>query len=360
MIRLSTLAGLAIATGTAVGAQQPNRDSVSAPIRDVRYDVTFMRSNGMRRIVDVAMTFATTGSAPVVLSLPAWTPGAYEISNFVRWVDGVRGDGRGGQAARVGQARLRHVAHPSRRREVGARDASSTTRIRWTTRCRGRSPTFCCSTGPTSSCTPKGKSLDFAATVAVHTEADWNVATGMPNGAMSRTFTATNYHDLVDMPFFVGRFDLDSARVVESVGPAGDVSRRRDLGAGSADGVGPAQARDSAGERRVRRDAVGELHDHADRGFGVRRRERFGAPELARRRVRAVVRRQRVPAVALCARDLSFVEREAAAAVRHLAIQILSSAAHALALGLGGDHRLLRRPRRGARRRRSTRRGSTP
>ena len=36
-----------------------------------------------------------------------------------------------------------------------------------------------------------------------------------------------NYHDLVDMPFFVGRFDLDSARVVEQVGAAGDVSRRR-------------------------------------------------------------------------------------------------------------------------------------
>ncbi len=28
----------------------------------------------------------TTGGAPVILSLPAWTPGAYEISNFARWV----------------------------------------------------------------------------------------------------------------------------------------------------------------------------------------------------------------------------------------------------------------------------------
>jgi predicted metalloprotease with PDZ domain len=28
-----------------------------------------------------------------------------------------------------------------------------------------------------------------------------------------RTYTATNYHDLVDMPFFIGRYDVDSARI---------------------------------------------------------------------------------------------------------------------------------------------------
>jgi predicted metalloprotease with PDZ domain len=37
----------------------------------------------------------------------------------------------------------------------------------------------------------------------------------MPSAHEPRTFTAANYHDLVDMPFFVGRFDLDSARVAE-------------------------------------------------------------------------------------------------------------------------------------------------
>jgi predicted metalloprotease with PDZ domain len=37
----------------------------------------------------------------------------------------------------------------------------------------------------------------------------------MSSAVPSRTFTATNYHDLVDMPFFVGKFDLDSARVAD-------------------------------------------------------------------------------------------------------------------------------------------------
>ena len=37
----------------------------------------------------------------------------------------------------------------------------------------------------------------------------------MSPGPTRGTYTASNYHDLVDMPFFVGRFDLDSARIVD-------------------------------------------------------------------------------------------------------------------------------------------------
>jgi predicted metalloprotease with PDZ domain len=66
---------------------------------------------------------------------------------------------------------------------------------------------------------PEGRSFDMPATVTVHTETDWRVATGMAAtaatgaGALPNTFSASNYHDLVDMPFFVGRFDIDSARI---------------------------------------------------------------------------------------------------------------------------------------------------
>ena len=54
----------------------------------------------------------------------------------------------------------------------------------------------------------------FAPPSTVHTEPEWHIATGMARApsASARTFAAANYHDLVDMPFFVGRFDLDSAR----------------------------------------------------------------------------------------------------------------------------------------------------
>src|SRR5690349_8046093 len=53
----------------------------SAPISDIRYEVTFDPSTAPTRTLRVGMTFDVAGQGPVLLSLPAWTPGAYEISN---------------------------------------------------------------------------------------------------------------------------------------------------------------------------------------------------------------------------------------------------------------------------------------
>jgi predicted metalloprotease with PDZ domain len=61
---------------------------------------------------------------------------------------------------------------------------------------------------------PEGQPLEYAATVTVHTEPEWRIATGMSPATLAHTFGAGNYHDLVDMPFFVGHFDLDSMRIV--------------------------------------------------------------------------------------------------------------------------------------------------
>ena len=36
----------------------------------------------------MATSFDVAGDGAVLLSLPAWTPGAYEISNYARWVSG--------------------------------------------------------------------------------------------------------------------------------------------------------------------------------------------------------------------------------------------------------------------------------
>ena len=53
---------------------------VSAPISNIRYDVTFNRELASRRHLAVAMKFDVTGAGDVLLSLPAWTPGAYEMT----------------------------------------------------------------------------------------------------------------------------------------------------------------------------------------------------------------------------------------------------------------------------------------
>jgi predicted metalloprotease with PDZ domain len=162
--------------------------------------------------VDVTMTFATTGSATVLLSLPAWTPGAYEISNFARWVTSFEatGDGHALTWDKLDYDTWRVKPSGAKSVRVSFRYVADTldNAMAWA------KPDFLLFNGTNVFLYPEGQPLDYAATVTVHTEADWNVTSGMPPGGKPRTFTATNYHDLVDMPFFIGHYDLDSARLV--------------------------------------------------------------------------------------------------------------------------------------------------
>ncbi|MFI5229305.1 MAG: hypothetical protein ACHQWU_09570, partial [Gemmatimonadales bacterium] len=186
-------------------------DSVSAPIRDVHYDVTFTRANGDVRLVDVAMSFSTTSAAPVLLSLPAWTPGAYEISNFSRWVTSFEATAAGKQLGwdKVDYDTWRILPAGARSVRVSFRYVADSldNAMSWA------KPDFLLFNGTNLFLYAEGQPLEFPSTVVVHTDPDWRVVTGMTQVA-PRTYTAATYHDLVDMPFFVGRFDVDSARIV--------------------------------------------------------------------------------------------------------------------------------------------------
>src|SRR6185436_4941217 len=88
--RWSTLVLVLASASTMAGqVSQPAR-AVSASVSDVRYEVTFTRATALDRRVHVVTTLmAQSGSDdPILLSLPAWTPGAYEIDNFSRWILG--------------------------------------------------------------------------------------------------------------------------------------------------------------------------------------------------------------------------------------------------------------------------------
>ncbi len=196
---------------TMLAAQTARNDTVSAPIRDVHYDVTFLRANGEQRSVDVAMTFVSSGTSPVVLSLPAWTPGAYEISNFARWVVGFEAtsDGKPLSWDKLDYDTWRIRPAGTKSVRVSFRYAADTldNAMAWAR------PEFLLFNGTNLFLYPEGQSLEFAATVTVHTEPEWHVTTGLAPTAQRQTYTSSNYHDLVDMPFFIGRYDLDSARV---------------------------------------------------------------------------------------------------------------------------------------------------
>jgi predicted metalloprotease with PDZ domain len=225
---------IALATAAAAGAlgaqarratpaasPAPATDPVSAPISNVRYTVTYNGVTARERVLQVAMTFDVTGTAPVLLSLPAWTPGAYEISNFAKKLmdftpratrAGVAGDTLRWDKLDYDTWRV----HPGAARSVTVSFAYLADTL--DNAAAWASPDFVLFNGTNVFLYPEGRPAEFAATVAIVTEADWKVATGMKpavTASTPRTYTASNYHDLVDMPFMVGAFDIDSVRIAD-------------------------------------------------------------------------------------------------------------------------------------------------
>lgn len=230
-------------------AAQPARPPVSAPVSDLRYEVTLGVTEAFERVLRVRVTMRVDGDQPVLLSLPAWTPGAYEISNFARQVAGFTAT-QGGRAVRwdkLDPDTWRIV--PDRRGTLELRYAvradTLDTSQSWT------AEDFGFFNGTTVFPYVEGR-LDLPATVVVRTEPDWRVTTAMPAGDSAHTFRAADFHELVDHPFFVGRFDLDSATV------AGRWMRMATYPAGKLTGA----------RRAARWDALTRATDALVRAFG--------------------------------------------------------------------------------------------
>ena len=216
------------------------------------------------------MTFDVAGPGPVLLSLPAWTPGRVR-AELVRPLGRPTSRRRaGGAAAGLGQARLRHLAGPAGGRQVGHASGSTTWPTRSTTRWPGPGRTSCSSTAPTCCPTPRA-----AASTSRRRSRSRPSRRGSWPPACSRcrsrpgTYREGNYHDLVDKPFFVGRIDFDSTQV------AGRWTRLATYPAGAL--AGPARraalGRDRQGDpgrgRGVPGDAVAALHRDDDLRLGA-------------------------------------------------------------------------------------------
>jgi predicted metalloprotease with PDZ domain len=183
----------------------------SAPITNIAYEVTFDSATASSRSLRVAMRFdAAAGGGPVLLSLPAWTPGAYEISDFAKQVMNFAAESNGRplqwDKADPDTWRIRSSGGPVTVRFDFRADQLDNAKA-WAQR------DFLMFNGTNVFLHPEGRPLEFAATVTVRTQPDWKVATGMRSAGQPGVFREGNYHDLVDMPFFVGRFDLDSMAV---------------------------------------------------------------------------------------------------------------------------------------------------
>ena len=203
-----TLAALLV--GTTGSAQTVPAPARSAPISNLRYEITFDSITAQHRTIKLAMDFDVAGPGPVLLSLPAWTPGAYELSFFARWVSNF--------AAAAGETPLKwdKIDHDTWRVQPGRAKSVSVhfdyladtldNAMAWA------KPDFALFNGPNLLPYPEGRGTDFSATVTVKTEPGWLVATGMA-ASEKGGYRESNYHNLVDKPFFVGRFDYDSMQV---------------------------------------------------------------------------------------------------------------------------------------------------
>jgi predicted metalloprotease with PDZ domain len=201
---------LAVAALTVPGtvAAQSSR---SIPISQIRYDVTFDSVSADSRTIGVAMSFTASQAGEVLLSLPKWTPGAYEIGNYARFVrefrataarDTLDWDKLDPDTWRITLPRAGPVEVAFDYKADSLDNAMS-----WS------KSDFAFFNGTNLFLYPEGQGADFAATVTVHTSPAWRVVTGMKPTTTVNSFTSSNYHDLVDMPFFVGKFDVDSTTI---------------------------------------------------------------------------------------------------------------------------------------------------
>lgn len=176
-------------------------------VTGIEYRLTFTKATAATRSIGVSMRFQASSAGPVELSLPAWTPGSYEISNYARRVSSF--------TAAQGTAALRwdKTDFDTWRVQVSAAGpvtvAFNFTADTLDNAMAWSRADFAFVNGTNVLLYPEGAGLDFPATLSVETEAGWGVTTGL-TPAGPRRYTAANFHDLVDMPLFIGRFDVDS------------------------------------------------------------------------------------------------------------------------------------------------------
>ena len=207
---------LLLLSAAPLAAQKPTTPAApaalrSAPLTNLRYDVTFDSASAARRTIKVGFAADVGGTGPVLLTLPAWTPGAYEITNFARWVSNFTPTA-GGKP--LSWDKLDYDTW--RIQPAGAKELTVTfdyladtldNAMAWA------KPDFAFFNGTNLFLYPEGRGFDFPATVRIHTQSGWQVVTGMAAGPEAGSYRDTNYHDLVDRPFLVGRFELDSTEV---------------------------------------------------------------------------------------------------------------------------------------------------
>ncbi len=202
-IRVSTLAGrTTLATCLALSSlnaqtTQPARYTISVP-------------SPAARLFHVAAEFAAAGKDTLLLSLPAWSPGSYEIQNYARYVRGFAARNAAGQPLfwdRYDKDTWRVPTGGSERVSVEFDFLADTIDLSMS-RVRDDFAVFL---GTNLFLFEEGR-LDRPAEVRFALPDGWQVTTAL-RGTGAGPYTAPDYHELADAMTFVGRFSVDSIQV---------------------------------------------------------------------------------------------------------------------------------------------------
>ncbi|MGH7672310.1 MAG: M61 family metallopeptidase [Gemmatimonadales bacterium] len=182
----------------------------AAPLagQTVRYEVSV--PSPASGLLHVTAEFPAAGKDTLYLSLPAWSPGSYEIQNYARYVRGFGATNTAGRALfwdRADKDTWRVVTGRSERVTVEFDFLADTVDLSLA-RITSDFGQFL---GTNVFLFEEGQ-LGRAAEVRVRTPAGWQVTTALP-AAGSGAYRAADYHELADAMTFVGRYSLDSLRV---------------------------------------------------------------------------------------------------------------------------------------------------
>jgi predicted metalloprotease with PDZ domain len=174
----------------------------------VRYEVSV--PSPAERLFHVSAEFTARGKDTLYVSLPAWSPGNYEIQNYARYVRHFAAKTPAGQALfwdRRDKDTWRVATGKSERVTVEFDYLADTIDVSLA-RIVGDFGQFL----GTNLFPYEAGQLQRAAEVRFNLPAGWRVTTAL-KGAGSGPYTAPTYHELADAETFVGKYSLDSLRV---------------------------------------------------------------------------------------------------------------------------------------------------
>ena len=180
--------------------------ALQLPAQTVHYEVSLTAA---ARQFHVSAEFPAAGKDTLLVSLPAWSPGSYEIQNYARYVFGFGAKNAAGQPLRWDRGdkdTWRIVTGGADRVTAEFDFAADTIDLSI-----GRSvENFAQFLGTNLFLFEEGQ-LGRSAEVRFRVPSGWQVTTAL-KGPVNGVYRAADYHELADAMTFLGRYSLDSLK----------------------------------------------------------------------------------------------------------------------------------------------------